>query len=107
MNLKKIPGGRTANPREIESYAEEHRRLLEEQFRLYKPDITLAGGTFDILVGLRGVPVIRDKDKCFPYFHDHDLGVCIDFYHPQQRHFTNACLYEFLKKQLTYHGLIN
>ena len=106
VNLKKTPGGSRANLAVIEEYAIRHRELLDEQLKLYRPDLSLAAGTFEILVKLRGKEqcVNPKKGNCFRYFADDDLGLCIDFYHPQQRKFTNQRLFEFLRHQLRCHG---
>jgi hypothetical protein len=108
VNLKKIAGGSTAQPKEIWEYAEKYWDLLEEQFKLYRPNLTIAGGVFDILVALRGSNVVPKEGTRFPYFEDQDLGVCIDFYHPQPRfRLKNQKLFEYLKQQLSYHQLLN
>jgi hypothetical protein len=104
VNLKKTPGKSTAHYREIKAIAEQHAELLREQFRLYKPDVTIAGGVFSIVRELMGRTEQRDPPNCFSYFEDEDLGVCIDFYHPQQRTYSKEDLFKFLRCQLTYHG---
>lgn len=106
VNLKKTPGGSRASSTVIEKYAIKHQELLNEQFELYRPDLSLAAGTFEILVKLRGKEKSATpmRDNCFPHFADDDLGLCIDFYHPQQRKFTDQCLFDFLTQQLQCHG---
>jgi hypothetical protein len=105
VNLKKVPGGARSDLRVIRNYALEHRTLLEQQLMLYKPHLTLAGGTFDVLKVLREKPEITDQGKCFRYFLDPDLGICVDFYHPQQRKLSRGCVFEYLRQQLVYHKL--
>jgi hypothetical protein len=104
INLKKIAGGNTAQMREIRHYAEKYWDLLEEQFKLYRPNLTIAGGVFDILVALRSAKVVPQEELRFPYFCDQDLGICIDFYHPQPRfRQNNQILFDYLKLQFNYH----
>jgi len=106
VNLKKIGGRATAVMSEIKGYAEQHWSLLQQQFDLYKPHATIAGGTFEILAELRGSIVIPQKGERFPFFEDKDFGICINFYHPQPRgRPTNQNLFEYLKQQLVYHRL--
>jgi hypothetical protein len=105
VNLKKAGGCATAVMSEIKGYAEQHWNLLKQQFGLYKPHATIAGGTFEILAELRGSTVIPREGERFPFFEDQDLGICIDFYHPQQRGFTNQRLFEYLRQQLICHRL--
>ena len=105
VNLKKSGGGSLAVRKKIREYAAEHWSLLQEQFKLYKPDLTITGGVFDIVRDLFRARECRDNGKCFAYFKHPDLGVCFDFYHPQPR-LTNSYLFDCLKKQLDYHRLI-
>jgi hypothetical protein len=108
VNLKKIAGGRTADMRIIREYAEKYWNLLEEQFKLYRPTLTIAGGVFEILVALRGSNEVLQEGLRFPYFEDQDLGVCISFYHPQPRYRqSNRGLFDYLKQQLDHHKPLN
>jgi uracil-DNA glycosylase len=108
VNLKKIAGGSTAQPKEIREYAEKYWDLLEKQFKLYRPKLTIAGGVFDTLVALRGSSVVPQEGLRFPYFEDQDLGLCISFYHPQPRfRQRNQSLFDYLKQQLNYHQRLN
>jgi hypothetical protein len=105
VNLKKTAGCGIADMRKIEEYAIGHQSLLQEQLKLYKPALTIAGGTFDILAKLRGRTGVSQEGERFPYFEDQDLGVCVSFYHPQQRQFSDRRLFHFLSVQLRYHKL--
>jgi hypothetical protein len=105
VNLKKTPGGSRANLREIKASAAKHWDLLREQIGLYKPEVTIAGGVFDIVLDLMGSAKQGGAPECFPYFKDEDFGVCLDFYHPQQTSYTKEKLFGFLRSQLNYHKL--
>jgi effector-binding domain-containing protein len=49
INIKKIPGGISADPKKIEQAYNEHRDLLEEQIETYNPDIIICGNTLPYL----------------------------------------------------------
>jgi hypothetical protein len=104
VNLKKTPGKSTSRYLEIKQNAEQHRDLLLEQLSLYKPDVTITGNVFGIVMGLLGKTQQRDEE-CFSYFKDEALGVCIDFYHPQQRSYPNEFIFDLLKHELHHHKL--
>ena len=72
-------------------------------FSVYKPDVTIAGGVFDIVRELSGKVKQEGPPNCFPYFKDEDLGICIDFYHRQQTTHSKKKLFGFLKDELAYH----
>ena len=98
MNLKKRPGRATSVMKDIRSYAEQHWILLQEQLQLYRPYVTIAGGVFPILRDLMDRTERREEGSCYSYFEDETLGVCFDFYHPQQRHYKNEVLFDDLKR---------
>jgi hypothetical protein len=102
VNLKKTSGQSTSRYLEIKQNADQHRSLLLEQLRLYRPDVTITGNVFSIVRDLLGETQQREDDKCFFYFKNETLGVCIDFYHPQPR-FSNKSLFSRLKSELQYH----
>ena len=45
MNLKKAAGGSSADYPEIEKAAREDADLIQQQYNLYDPDLTICGGT--------------------------------------------------------------
>ena len=111
VNLKKEPGGPTSRPGVIKKHALKNWPLLEKQFRLYKPHLTLACGTFGILKEILE-PIDRKRPElCAPadlsYFRDPTLGLVLDFWHPQQRKLSHAELFSILKKNVTYHSAIS
>lgn len=48
INAKKLPGGAKANYNEVRKYSSEN-DILKRQITLFKPDVIICGGTFDIL----------------------------------------------------------
>jgi|SRR5580658_3144167 hypothetical protein len=104
VNLKKIPGGGTADLSSVKRFATRHWDLLEEQLKLCRPTMTIAGGCFDILAELVGSTVVLQEGGRFPFFKDQHLGACVSFYHPQPRFRPSSkLLFLYLKQQLNYH----
>lgn len=50
INLKKTPGGGTANNSEIDKFAKADREFIKKQLEIYDPDIIICGGTGDMLI---------------------------------------------------------
>lgn len=50
INLKKTPGGGTADNSEIDKFAKEDREYIKKQVKIYHPDIIICGGTGDIFI---------------------------------------------------------
>ena len=48
INLKKSPGGHTADAKELEKIANEDRKNSKKQYALYDPDLTICCGTGDL-----------------------------------------------------------
>ena len=94
----------TSHYAEIKRYADQHADLLREQFRVYKPHVTITGSVLSIVSDLMGMEVPRGQGECFAYFKDKVLGVCLDFYHPQQRMYSKETTFSLLKRELRYHG---
>ena len=62
INLKKSPGGSSANDSEIEKIAREDYNLIRRQYNLYDPDLTICGGTDDLFTRAMGYE-IKDEAK--------------------------------------------
>jgi len=105
VNLKKLPGKTRSNSNEIAKFAKHHSTLLKSQFALYKPTVTLACGTFRALRDIygktqRAAPEIEDG---FVFFEDSDLGIVIDFYHPQYLAISSQEYLDMLRSNLRHH----
>jgi len=87
LNLKKIPGTSASNMGEIWHFALEDAPLLREQLALYRPHLTVACGTFEIvehMYGLRPEDRIACGERHFHPVHS-ELGHLAGFWHPQSR----------------------
>lgn len=49
INIKKFPGGGSANNSEIQEAYDEYHALLKKQFEVYDPDIVIFGGTWNYI----------------------------------------------------------
>ncbi|MHA1211600.1 MAG: hypothetical protein ACTSSH_03975 [Candidatus Heimdallarchaeota archaeon] len=100
VNLKKSPGGHTADPLELDKIAKEDNVFLNSQMSLYDPDITICCGTSDLFHS-----IIKKYDnpewkqtKRGVYFHEHKPNkYIVEFSHPEVR-----CAPSFI-----YYGLID
>jgi hypothetical protein len=54
INLKKSPGGSSSRADEIESVATQDFKFIQEQIRLYSPELIVCGGTGDLFFKLCG-----------------------------------------------------
>lgn len=91
VNLKKEAGGTSSVDREIKRYVLEDADFIREQIALYKPHLTIAGGTHKWLKRIYdlGAPAIVELGEGLPgeyyYTKEKNLGILIDFYHPAHR----------------------
>lgn len=49
INLKKVSGVGTSNPKEIMAFFKEHNQIIKSQITVFNPDVIICGGTGDIL----------------------------------------------------------
>ncbi len=106
VNLKKTSGRSTSRLSEIRRAAVHHRSLLQEQFKLYKPDVTITANVLAIVADLMDQRPEEANAKRFAYFRDENLGTCIDFYHPQQRRYQKEEILHYLRRDLKYHRIV-
>lgn len=52
INLKKEPGGRSANMKIVREHAEKNTEFINDQIKKIKPKIIIACGTYEILKGI-------------------------------------------------------
>ncbi|MBO1906559.1 hypothetical protein KHP60_16045 [Microvirga sp. 3-52] len=87
VNLKKIPGTSTSDMSEIEHFALEDAQFLREQLSIYRPDLIVACGTFEIaerVLNLTPADRVKWGERHFHRRHP-DFGVLTSFWHPQSR----------------------
>jgi hypothetical protein len=105
VNLKKVPGGATADNPAVLDFALLHGDLLRQQISLYDPHLTIACGsnTFHVLETV--FEGTREKsENVFFYLKHQTLGTVIDFYHPQARIRGGAQSFlDMLRINLAYH----
>ena len=100
INLKKSPGGSSSEMDEIEQIALSDKKLLNQQFKLYKPNIIICGGTGNIVTEIlepvklnnwketkRGVSYNQIDNECYLF----------SYYHPQAR----------IKESFLYYGILD
>lgn len=86
VNLKKTPGGPVCNDRSLFPAVEQEGDLLLRQLALYRPHLTIAGGSsvYALLARLTGHQVTASiSPHLRPFFSDPRLGLCLSFFHPQ------------------------
>jgi len=91
VNLKKTSGGCVANNRNINLVASENQEFLEQQIKIYKPDIIICCGTkesfFDFLYEDKKID--RSMTARGIWFRDNGETILISFAHPASR--TKSC----------------
>lgn len=50
VNLWKLPAGKTSSNKELNARPEESKDLVMQQLLVYKPDIVICGGTYDLIL---------------------------------------------------------
>jgi hypothetical protein len=105
MNLKKAAGGPKASMPEIGSWAIKNVELLKRQVELYRPHLTIACGTFDIVrevFGITTTPICDGDPNMDKYHLPHEaLGVLLNFYHPQTRR-SASIMFNWMERNIQY-----
>lgn len=93
INVKKIPGGSTANWNELVDFHNKFGYILEKQIKLYKPDVIICGYTYEIIKETLNQIYektssqkfeIDDKNKDNIFYYNNEILI-IDAYHPNSR----------------------
>ena len=106
VNLKKTPGGPVCDDRSLASAVAADGDLLQQQLDLYRPHLTIAGGSsvHALLANLTHQPVLSvEGPYTRPYFQDARLGLCLSFFHPQATKGYEH-LYKLLRENLLAHS---
>ncbi|PIE81354.1 MAG: hypothetical protein CSA15_00910 [Candidatus Delongbacteria bacterium] len=110
VNLKKIPGGAVANKDEINAKID--CELIKKQIEIYRPDIIICGGTFDML---RSSCYKKKESESYftsrgiEYFLLNNKIPVIDYIHPQARIKNNILYYTLIdatREILEHHNLL-
>ena len=100
MNIKKVPGGHTANPDEIAAAAEADQQFLLRQYELYRPDLTICCGTaeaFQAIKAFGSEPKWQSTRRGVWYYSPEPERYVISYSHPLAR----------CAPPLLYYGLID
>ncbi|HEX4911140.1 MAG TPA: uracil-DNA glycosylase family protein [Permianibacter sp.] len=100
MNIKKVPGGHTANPDEIAAAAETDQQFLLRQYELYRPDLTICCGTaeaFQAIQAFGSEPKWQSTQRGVWYYSPEPEKHVIAYSHPLAR----------CAPPLLYYGLID
>lgn len=111
VNLKKSPGGHTADNGTIWQVMQEDKEFLRRQFSIYKPDFVVCGGTGDMFhwVVSQGNETYEWKTTSRGVYYFFWRGVpVLAFSHPLARVPSNILMYAFIDaaKEIL-HGLEN
>jgi len=104
MNLKKVPGGGSSKKEDIKEFAQNNRDLINTQYELYNPDITICCGTgtivkttLDVCSGIDW----KETSRAITYGSYGEDKHIFRFYHPQARypgHFKYYMLIDAIKE---------
>jgi hypothetical protein len=108
INVKKSPGGHTANHNEMWNTADQDKEFLNRQFKLYfdneetRPDIIISGGsstsiTFNKLIEIPNKNKLKRTARGIWYYEYEDRRFFIYYSHPEAR----------VQDSLLYYGLID
>jgi hypothetical protein len=97
--------GPKASMPEIGSWATKNVELLKRQVELYRPHLTIACGTFDIVrevFGITTTPICDGDPNMDKYHLPHEaLGVLLNFYHPQTRR-SASIMFNWMERNIQY-----
>ncbi len=96
INLKKVPGGASADYSAINAFAFRDRELLIEQIKMIAPDIIVACGVFEQLIWLLELPVNPNAPADAPVLDEKREIRVIPFRHPGR--VNNKTAYESLRE---------
>ena len=94
INLKKVPGGGTANYTDVEQIAMDDKDMLREQYKIYDPDLTICAGTekpfwkamgYEINAGAENSTEImawRETKRGVWWYEREPKKYVVSFYHP-------------------------
>ena len=92
MNIKKTPGGGTANPESITQHVKDNWDLISQQIELIDPDVVVFCGTWGFVSQVNSDWKERiSPEKCFwrtefPYTNTSKRRLLIEFWHPAARY---------------------
>lgn len=98
INLKKTPGTHTADYASMETVANEDKRLIQKQFSIYNPDITICGGTAELFKYIAGYEnaVWKMTTRGIWWFERENGKYVISYNHPEARVHKPLLIYGLL-----------
>jgi len=99
LNLKKSPGTHTTNHASLKAVAYEDKGLIQKQYSLYDPDLTICGGTANLFKRVVGHESIewRKTKRGIRWYERSDGKFVVSFAHPEAR----------VQKSLLVYGLLD
>ncbi len=99
INLKKTPGGGSADVRKLKHFAGDHRSFLRDQINILSPQVTILCGPdvrriFDDTICDRPLDYDRTKNGT-EYSRAEEFGLVLAYYHPQA-HYPHNLLFNGL-----------
>lgn len=92
MNIKKTPGGGTADDKALSDAAKEDKENLRKQIELYQPDIVICGGTGWLVKDIMEIEEWSSTSRGVSYNVDKNGAIVVDYIHPNA-HVRGAMLY--------------
>lgn len=98
LNLKKSPGTHTTNHASLKTVANEDRELIQRQYSLYDPDITVCGGTGDLFKRVVGheLPEWKKTTRGIRWYEREANKIVVSFAHPEARVQSSLLVYGLL-----------
>ena len=100
VNVKKTPGGHTADGKNIKKTAKENAEKLKEQINLYSPDLIICGGTdYCYFGGISSEQHIKWEmtSRGIWYVRENSGRIIVSYSHPEAR----------VKNSILYYGLLD
>lgn len=86
MNLKKVPGGGTAEWKKLEAAADNNKEFIEKQFGIYDPDLTICGNVGGLFMVAMDYGKFSRTTHRGINWHERERGkYVIDYWHPANR----------------------
>jgi len=98
INLKKSPGTHTTDKATLDTVANEDKILIQKQYQIYNPDLTICGGTGDLFKRVAGFGQKKWKTtkRGIRYFERESNKYVVSFAHPEARVQDSLLVYGLL-----------
>ena len=101
MNLKKVPGGGTANNKTLKQVAMGDKDMLKDQYKIYDPDLTICGGTGKLFCKSMGHEIKDGIEWCQTkrgvWWYEREVGkYVVSYKHPAARENHSRLFYDLM-----------